>query len=276
MATPLPAFNTNTTFTPDNLLNVVDTTSNLVNQYVVSPLVNLGVAGFVFDISDETRLDLTADITDHYAEDNSAIQDHIAIRPDRITLRGYVGELVYRTEKPAGTAQKLTEKIATINSYVPVLTAATRQVQNAITGQKTGTTDYFKAGLASAENLYAAFKTLNPPKTKQAQALNFFRALFNARQLVSLETPWTFYSSMAIESISVIQPADTKDVSDFSITLKKIRTADVKFVAFDPKKYQGRTLGQASEVEDKGRANGKKVSTSDSESILFKLREALF
>lgn len=276
MATPLPAANTNTAFTPNNLINVANTASNLVNQYVVSPLVNIGIAGFVFSISDETRLDLTADITDHYAEDNAAIQDHIAIRPDKIVLRGYVGELVYETQKPTGTLQKLTEKIAIINSYVPTLTAAATQLQNAITGQKAGATDYFKAGLSTAQNLYSAFKTLNPPKTKQAQALNFFRALFNARQLVSLETPWSFYSSMAIESISVIQPAETNDVSDFSITLKKIRTVDVRFVVFDPARYQGRTLGQASEIQEKGRANGNKVAPTEKQSIFSKLYNEFF
>lgn len=272
MATPLPAANTNTTFTPNNLLNIADTASNMVNQFVVSPLINLGIAGFVFDIMDETRIDLTAEITDHYVEDNSAIQDHIAIRPDRITLRGYIGELVYRQEKPAGTAQKLTEKIATINAYVPVLTAAAKQIQSSITGVQNGTTSFLQAGLATSTNLYSAFKTLNPPPTAQAKAFNFFAALFRARQLVSLETPWTFYSSMAIESISAIQPAETKDITDFSITLKKIRTALTTTIVFDPSKYQGRTTGQASEQQDLGRANGSKLSSTQSESILSKLR----
>ena len=64
-------------------------------NYVVAPLNAFGLGGFLFDAEGESTARLNAEITDHYTEDNRAVQDHIAIHPTRITLKGYVGEIVY-------------------------------------------------------------------------------------------------------------------------------------------------------------------------------------
>lgn len=276
MAVTDSASNASSPFSVDNVASTLDSANGLVNQFIVSPLVNMGIAGFVFDVEDETRIDLTAQITDHYAEDNKFLQDHIAIQPDRITLRGYIGELVFNQAPATSKLQNLTQKIATINAMVPILTASARQIQSSITGAQSGATNYFSAGLSSAVDIYQTFKTLNPPKSKQAAAFNFFKALFTARTLVSLETPYTFYTSMAIESISAVQGGESKDISDFTITLKKIRLAQTKIVPFDPNKYQGRTAGQASQVEDQGRSNGQTADAKKNSSFLYDQLHGLF
>ena len=36
-------------------LNTVDTTSELVGKFVISPILNLGIAGFEFDIFEEHK-----------------------------------------------------------------------------------------------------------------------------------------------------------------------------------------------------------------------------
>ena len=74
--------------TLNTALNAADTTSELVGKYVVSPVVNLGIGGLAFDIFEEHKVELQSDITDHYVEDNTAIQDQIANRPLKFTLRG--------------------------------------------------------------------------------------------------------------------------------------------------------------------------------------------
>ena len=56
-----------------------------LKQYVVTPLNAFGVGGFVFDSEGDTTVNLSADITDHYLEDNTSVQDHIAIKPKRVT-----------------------------------------------------------------------------------------------------------------------------------------------------------------------------------------------
>jgi len=75
-------------------------------KYVVAPITQFGLGGFVFDVEGATNIDLTADITDHYTEDNVAVQDHIALRPKRIRLDTYVGEVVYRDDGAAAIPSK--------------------------------------------------------------------------------------------------------------------------------------------------------------------------
>ena len=51
------------------------------------------INGFLFDIVGKIQHDLDSDSTDHYVEDNTAVQDHIALKPEKITLVYYHGEV---------------------------------------------------------------------------------------------------------------------------------------------------------------------------------------
>ena len=105
-----------------SILETADITNNLINNFVVSPVVNLGIAGFQFDIFEEHKSELQAEITDHFVEDNSTRQDHIAIKPERFTLRGFVGELVETKSDPKSEVTELAEKLTIINDYIPTIT----------------------------------------------------------------------------------------------------------------------------------------------------------
>lgn len=52
-----------------------------------------GVAGFLFDYDAEQFIELLSEITDNPVEDNTTLQDNIALLPERITLRGLIAEL---------------------------------------------------------------------------------------------------------------------------------------------------------------------------------------
>lgn len=242
--------------TVENISNISETTNSLINNYVVSPILNLGIAGLRFDILEEEKIDDKAEITNHFVEDNSAIQDHITKLPTVITLRGFVGELVDEEADPKSTFQELTEKLVTINSLLPVVTDGAQQLNNFLTDSKSQTTgENIKEGLGTSADLFNAFQQLNPPDSKQARAYNFFKALYNANQLVSVDTPYNFFSDMAIENIVAIQ-GDNKFISDFAITLKKFRTVETQFVTFDSSKYQGRGSEQRTEQKDQGKIKG--------------------
>jgi hypothetical protein len=257
--------------TLDTVLNTADTTNNLVNKFVVSPLVNLGIAGFAFDIFEEHKSEQLAEITDHFVEDNSTIQDHIAIKPNKITLRGFVGELVEERADPKSKVVELTQKLTVINSYIPVVTGAARQINSLITSNKASTVDAIDETIGTGVDLFQAYKALNPPDGKQAKAYNFFRALFDAKQLVAVDTPFGFFSDMAIENIVSIQ-GDNAYITDFAVTLKEFRTAETKLVDFDEKKRQGRASNQIATKKDQGTANGKEEDAS----LFFKVKQSLF
>lgn len=209
-----------------------DITSAL-QTYVVSPLNAFGLGGFIFDVQTEEMALLSADITDHYTEDNRALQDHIAIRPKRITLKGYVGELVY--DSPNGNSatplQIVTQKLTELSGFLPQLSSATIQAQAAITGIDSAgaTLQSLAAAVPAGANIYGLVKNAigatSGNQQKQQSAYQFFSACQSGGILMGVQTPWEFLTNMAIETIVAIQPEDSVFLTDFAITLKQIRIA---------------------------------------------------
>ena len=250
--------------TVDGVLKSADTLNSLTNKFVVSPIFNLGVAGFVFDIPKETRIQLESESTDHFAEDNSAIQDHIALRPNIITTGGFVSELKFTKADPKQDKQKLVEKLVQLNSLLPILTNAARSARNALEAAKTGelTLDNLSTVTEGGVDIFKAYKALNPPEGEQAKAFNFFRAMRDARQLVAVDTPWGFFNNLEIKTITAVQSADSESVTDFTMVFKEFRTVQTQFVPFAEDQFQGRGANQRAEQQDQGKAQGKKVQES--------------
>ena len=208
----------------------------------------------------EEKIEMTADATDHYVEKNSAMQDHIAVKPTIITLRGYVGEVVYKQTKDPSKIQKLGQKLTTIVGFLPVITDLAKSLQQNASDAKKSPVDAIDSAISGGVDIYGAYKKLQKPKTKQAQAFYFFRSLMNSKQLVAVDTPQGgFYNKMAIIGITAIQPDYTKQITDFTITLKEIRQATTKLKPYNPKKDQGRTAGQKADADKKGKTFGEKV-----------------
>lgn len=211
--------------------NTLDSVTDALQSYIVSPLNAFGIGGFLFDIPGEAATHLTSEITDHYAEDNHALQDHIAIRPEKITLKGYVGELVYNTEGQSLTIpQQLTQKLTTLTAYLPLLSASAQQVQQTIQEPTKSS-----LSLSDAANIFGAVKnffTAGANGSKQSAAYQYFKACWQQGILMGIQTPWEFMTSMAIESIVAIQDEVTQFVTDFSITFKQVRIAKTLTTAF--------------------------------------------
>ena len=246
----------------DQLIVYADTASALVSQYVVAPIAQLGIAGFNLSIVKIYKSELKSDVTDHFVEKNVAYQDQIALKSEIFTITGVVGELVYQNTKGQSTIQKLATKLTTISGFLPVLTDAGKQLQSSVVGAQTagGTSAYLNAALGSGIDLYQTFKKLNPPKTKQAAAYNYFAALRNGRQLISFDTPYGFKSSFVIWEFSFMQPEKTDGYSEVELVLKQIQVATTKTVPFDSTMYSGRTAAQLSSPVGQTNLQGLPVS----------------
>ena len=59
---------------------------------------NVGARRFIFDTVISEEYTRQADITDQYVENNSTIQDHYAIKPAELTIKGFVAEVTYQRE----------------------------------------------------------------------------------------------------------------------------------------------------------------------------------
>ena len=215
---------------------MTDTLNDLTNAlqtYVVAPLNAFGLGGYVFDVRGEENALLAADITDHYTEDNKAVQDHIAIKPKKITLKGYVGEVVFNGPGATNSSiiQQVTQKLTVIDGFLPQMSAAATQAQAAISGIDSagGTLSSFAAAIPAAANIYGLVKntigTFSGNTPRQQSAYQYFSACQSQGILMGIQTPWEFLTNMAIETIIASQGEDSVFITDFSITFKQIRIA---------------------------------------------------
>jgi hypothetical protein len=206
-----------------------------------------------FDIEGENTATLKSEITDHYVEDNTAIQDHVAIKPLIVTVVGYVGELTNIPPNKILQSLKLAaDRLTVLTAYTPELTVAAQEAYN--------TAFQVYQSLEQTKNAaVAAWNSLNNiegAQNRQQKVFSTFWGYQQSRTLFTIETPWAVYQDMAIETLKVAQGEETKFISNFEITFKQIRKASV-LVSSAAKKnssanFQNRSLGQASTPIDFG------------------------
>jgi hypothetical protein len=225
----------------------------------------------IFNYEGEQKVSLTADITDHYIEDNTAIQDQIAIKPTIITTHGFVGELNDIFPGFPQTLNQLQSKLVTISSYTPALSLtalialATAQqayqvVSQAAKAVVSGLASINGTGQQSVIN-GAGISNGNSSVVNQAtqtqQQLYFtqFYSYFINQALFTVQTPWAVFQDMAIMSLTAIQDADTNVITDFEIQFKQIRYAsslvDTSNI-IDPNDTDGQLSDQSAPVSNNG------------------------
>ncbi len=181
-----------------------------------------GIAGFVFDIEGEDRVESKASITDYHVEDNTTVQDNYALEPVRVILRGMVAELTWM---PAASAPIQTSPPNPLPLNTPLVPPLTPGANEAQTQTTTNAANSVSATSGAAQNLYALYKGSQTSSSRQAAAFGYFHQLKIGRVVtITVETPWGIWTGMCVENIVAIQPQDTKSVTDFTITFKEFRT----------------------------------------------------
>lgn len=85
---------------------------------------------FLFDYEGENSITLDSDITDHFVEDNTAIQDQISLRPEMISTRGYVGELNDIVPPILEPLKIAADKLTVVGAYTPDLSVTALRIYN--------------------------------------------------------------------------------------------------------------------------------------------------
>jgi hypothetical protein len=207
---------------------------NGASQYVIAPRGAKGVAGWVFDIPTGESEDFEADVTDHYTENGSFINDNIVNKPIRVSLSGLIGELVYR--KPAGAlgaltqvAGRLSQVAALGGNYSPGFVQKTQ----GILGQAQAAGNSINRYLDTAQNMVKSVSSLfGPQQTAQQKAYNDLTALWKAKTIFSITTPWAYHDSMTVATMGFRQDQDSDDYSTIVITFKEYRAAETKLSTF--------------------------------------------
>lgn len=234
----------------------------LVNKYILRTKSSSGIGGFLFDYLGDVNVSMDADITDHYAENNTAIQDHVAIRPIEVVMRGFVSELTL--PKPQGVVGALAaaqSALAQVNAYLGKYTPGVIQTMGKAITQVQNTVNTINQTLAKVQNIISLFPGAPPAATKQAKA---YSQLFTAMQQklpMTVDTPYRVLHNMIIKRIAFVQPEDTKSWSDITVTLKQINFVETATVA-DNGSFAGRLAQQAQTPTNKGVVPGAQVPTS--------------
>lgn len=357
-------------------LDILESLSSLDQKAIIRPNnPPPGIAGFLFDIPDDEWVELNSTITDHYTESNTAVQDNIALDPERVTVRGMVAELVQsippsqatvpvtdplpdnipatppltegstssilssagigQLARTVGTnaalgvlARKAPGVASVVKAFGPQIVAgAAGRVKTALTSSirflqspentaaliaggalpssvqsavgvvksvlpkiagavinalKTPTApasqSLLRGAVAKSDaaagtpssllSVYEAKQPTPPKQTRQSSAFLYFYALWRGRQLFSVETPWGIWTNMAIQSIRAQQRAESRSVTDFTITFKKVRIAQT--VSVQVGQLAGRNAFQAaaSAPTQNGNVGQTPVTATEKQSIL--------
>lgn len=198
----------------------------------------------IFDFQGEQSVDLASDITDHYTEDNTALQDQIALRPEIIRTLGYVSDLNDVIPDALAPLQTVATKLTPLTAYTPELTlTAIKALNEAATAYALA-----KLGVSAAVSKWGGDSV---QQNKQQAAYLRFMGYWRERRLFKVQTPWCIFPFCAIQNVKAVQSADTRTFSTFEVTFKVIRfarTVQSGFIDFG----QGRFNNQAAPLLDNG------------------------
>ena len=191
----------------------------------------------LFNYEGEQTASLDSDITDHFIEDNTALQDQIALRPPIITTHGFIGELNDIAPSFLAPVQVAAQKLTTVSAYTPSLSTtaliayntAFQLYQTAQSAINSAVAAYSSiAGIGGETVITGNNKNpviTQPNQTAQQTAFQLFYGYWSNRTLFTIQTPWAVFDNMAIKSLRAIQDADTNVITDFEVSFKQIRVA---------------------------------------------------
>lgn len=246
-----------------------------VKDAIVSLFTSTGIAGFKFHIYESEQVNMESDITDHYVDTNSAVQDHIARRPITITLNGYQGEYFYSVHPIETMVAKIAPVFTLVDVFKPKLDKITKKIQqkqvehllNKLNnGNKTAAEEYAKKARKedffskqyNAIDLFQLFQNIYKLKSAQTRAFFYFEALWKSEILFTVETRWKRYNNMVIQKVTPLAD-NNADITDFSVTFKQINITTSKSESIE--NVAGRLKDQAAQVIKKGVDKGKEVDT---------------
>lgn len=255
-----------------NIKSVIDKAKQ-ANSAFVSVAGAVGLAGFVFDRAKQSQVVLENEITEHYTEDGSPVSDHVARKPEQVTVSGYVGEYKNITSGEPSRLQKATQKLTTLGSYLPPLSDAAKSIYEGLQNKnESSLLSGVIGGVASNAvntglDVFKAYKNVNMPGNDQQKAYLFFEALRNSNALFTIETPWRTFTDMCIKTMRALQGENTRDVTEFEITFQKFNQVSTGFSLFDNR--QGKNAAQASSFVQKGVVRGKVAADMSAFGRLF-------
>lgn len=237
--------------------------------------INQNAPAILFHYEGEQSVSLQSDITDHFVEDNTAVQDQIALKPIMVTTHGFIGEL--NNVPPLGlqTLKTAADKLTIIGPYTPQLSITAQLAYNEAFLAYQSATKLANAAVSAWSSVSNAVSgsdgnavidaegdlTLGSVQNEQQKYFQQFYGYWVKKTLFTVQTPWAVFENMAILNLRAIQDAETNVITDFEVSFKQIRNA---FSAFSgiPTSFAGRSASQAQTKTNQGISAGTPTSVT--------------
>jgi len=203
----------------------------------------------LFNYEGEQVVALESDITDHYIEDNTAIQDQVSLKPEIITTHGYIGELNDVVPKALRPLKLLADKLTVLTAYTPQLTETALIAYTQAFFAYQVASQAINAGVSAWSSIIGNNAAV---QTKQGAMFQQFYGYWRSRTLFTVQTPWGIFQDCAIQRLRAVQDAETRVITDFEVTFKKLRFAKTTSISAQTTTLQGRASPQASGLVDCG------------------------
>lgn len=247
----------------DGLAQATTTATTLSNLVLVTPQKQIGYRpqnaptfvrntaaqkdSYLFHFPGEQSVQLNSDITDHAIENNEFVNDQIALKPELVTVREFLGELNNVPPVAVPELKLLQEKLLTIAVYTPALSESALlaynvafqgyQVADAAVRAASSTFASIKGSLPGQESVSGGAGVINGSdvgvtdtdrriQTQQQRYFQTFYSFWRSRTLFTVQTPWAIFQDMAILSLKAVQDEDTAVITSFEITFKIMRFAE--------------------------------------------------
>jgi hypothetical protein len=194
------------------------------------PKLSLSPNSILFQYEGENTVSLESDVTEHYSEKNSVLSDNITLKPESITVHGFVGELTDESPIYPEIVNLLRQKLYTLSAYTPDFSVTALNLINEAIYAYTIANSLVSSAQQTLDALGLTNSTINGVEVsiqnrQQKYFLQFYNFWLN-RTLFTVQTPWAIFNNMVIRSFRAIQSPDTRVITDFEITFKRYYSFD--------------------------------------------------
>lgn len=235
---------------------------------------NKGIGGYRFTQMRDDEVEIGSNITDYVVESGMTIQDAVILKPLRLKLSGLAAEVSYGESRTLQPVDTLMNSLKPLNALLPSLLTNDQKTAdiynqfnkfygefnklenqiNSIIGiwsDNKGSDDSQLNDLTSLGDAW-----LNIIGSEQQKAFSQLYAMWKARSLINVETPFGVFKNMMIESVTMKQLARSNTYSEIEVTLKQITFASSQITGSQGNTDAGRRNGQVDEQDTGNTGSG--------------------
>lgn len=226
-----------------------------------------------FGIAGGNTINASSDITTHYVEDNSSIQDHWALAPVTYNLTGFIGEVIYQppSKMTNWVQNKVTNYLEPLTIISPTVSSYVNSAMNVVHQIETNYQKYSQY----AENIVKSFNAMQGITTQPSNQYNVYQQLKKLRDeriLVEIYTPYGILKNMAIINITMTQDENTKYKSSIQVQLQEYRKVSTIVRQATQPEVATLVASQKQAEVNTGQAKGKDVNPNDS-ALLTRIKQ---